>query len=141
VIIYDAHEELCNWALNGIFGFGEWDGESKAIGLVLDGKIISATTYDNFSCREDGSFYSLDMGIFTVDKRWASKRYLKEIFAYPFIQLRVERVQLITSVHNEGVNSLVQRLGFTKEGLHRKAWHTGHDAFSWSMLNGECKWL
>lgn len=141
MIIYDAHKELCEWANLGIFGFGEYDEKSKAIGLVQGGKLIAATTYGEFKVREDGTLYAAEMGIFTIDKRWATRQYLRAIFAYPFIQLGLERVQIVTSVHNEGVNSLVSRLGYVKEGLHRKAWHTGCDAFSWSMLKDECRWL
>lgn len=141
MIVYDAHKELCEWANIGIFGFGSYQDGDKAIGLIRNGVLIASTTYSNFQSRADGSLFSLEMGIFTIDKRWATRQYLRAIFKYPFIQLGLERVQIVTSVNNEGVNSLVQRLGFTKEGRHRKAWHTGCDAFSWSMLKGECKWV
>ena len=32
-------------ANKGIFGWGEWDGQSKAIGQVIDEKFVSVVTY------------------------------------------------------------------------------------------------
>jgi len=141
MIITDRHKELCEWANKGIYGYGEYDGVSRAIGQVIDGKLISVVTYSNFQAREDGTFYNLEMGIYSIDKRWCNRHYLKTVFAYPFIQLGLERVQTVCNAEDEGVIMFNQKLGFKQEGRHRKAWHTGCDAISWSMLSGECKWI
>lgn len=142
MILYDAHEDLCVWVENGIYGYSNgYDGSSKAIGLVIDGKIIAAVTYSDFKARADGSFYDLEMGIYSIDKRWCNRHYLSAVFAYPFIQLGLERVQTVCSADEEGVVMFNKRLGFVQEGRHRKAWHTGCDALSFSMLKDECKWL
>lgn len=142
MIVTEPRQELYDWAVKGIFGFsGLPDENCKAIGQLLDGKLISVTTYNNFQTRADGSFFCLEMGIYTIDKRWATRQYLKASFAYPFIELSLERVQLITSIHNEEANEMVSRLGFIKEGEHRKAYPNGDSAFSWGMLKDECRWL
>lgn len=142
MIITEPRQELYDWATEGIFGFkGLPDENQKAIGNVLDGKLIAVTTYTNFQCRPDLTFHSCEMGIYTIDKRWGSKAYLKAIFNYPFATLRCDRVQIVTSVHNEGINSVVERLKFNKEGLHPRAYPNGDDAFSWGMLRENCPWL
>lgn len=142
MIVYNQHELLCAWVETGIYGFTRgYDGSSKAIGLVLDDKLVAAVTYSNFDAREDGSFFNLEMGIFSVDKRWCNRQYLRAVFGFPFSQLKLDRVQTVCSAEEEGVIMFNQRLGFKKEGVHRKAWHTGCDAVSWSMLREECKWL
>lgn len=142
MIITDRHEELCAWVELGIHGFTNgYDGSSKAIGIERNGKLICAVTYTNFKSRKDGSFFELEMGVFSIDKRWCNRHNLNIIFAYPFAQLKLERVQTICSADDEGVIMFNKRLGFTPEGIHRKAWHTGCDAISWSMLKDECKWL
>lgn len=142
MILYNAHADLCEWVERGIYGFSRgYDGVSKAIGLVIDNELVAAVTYKGFQAREDGSFYNLEMGIYSVDKRWGNRQYISAVFAYPFIQLGLERVQTVCSATDEGVIMFNKRLGFKQEGLHRKAWHTGCDAISWSMLKGECKWV
>lgn len=142
MIVTEPRQELYDWAVQGIFGFkGLPDEQCKAIGQVKNEVLISVVTYNNFQCRPDGSFFTCEMGIYTIDKRWASKAYLKAIFTYPFIQLGLERAQIITSAHNEGINSVVSRLGFKKEGEHRKGYPNGDTAYSWGMLREDCRWL
>lgn len=141
MIVYEPIKELCEWANKGIFGFGEWDEKSKAIGQIIDGKLISVVTYSDFKHSPERGFYSCEMGIYSIDKRWCNRHYLKTVFGYPFAQLKLERIQTVCNAEDEGVIMFNHKLGFKKEGLHRKAWHTGQDAISWSMLRGECKWL
>lgn len=141
MIITDCHKELCEWANKGIFGYGEYDGKSKAIGLVLDDKLISAVTYSNFQTNDKGELFSCEMGIFSIDKRWCNRQYLRTVYEYPFAQLRLKRVLTVCSAEDEGVIMFNKRLGFKQEGLHRKGWFTGCDAISWGMLREDCKWL
>lgn len=142
MIITNAHAELCEWVEKGIYGFSRgYDGETKAIGQIIDGRLVSAVTFSKFEARENGSFFNAEMGIFSIDKRWCNRHYLRTVFRYPFIQLGLERVQTVCSAQEEGIIVFNQRLGFVQEGRHRKAWFTGCDALSWGMLRGECKWL
>lgn len=143
MIVYDAHKELTDWVTLGVLGCtGLYENEvSKAIGHVKDGKLIAAVTYNNFRTRPDGSFLTLEMGIYTIDKRWATRQYLRAIFEYPFIQLGLERVQTACSAQNEGVIMFNKKIGFTEEGRHRQAWPLGGDSVSFGMLKSECRWL
>jgi RimJ/RimL family protein N-acetyltransferase len=142
LIVYDRPDLMTIWVEEGIYGFSRgYDGETKAIGYTIDDKLVAAVTYSKFESRQDGSFFNLEMGVFSVDKRWCNRQYLKAVFAYPFIQLGLERVQTVCSAQEEGVVMFNKRLGFKQEGTHRKAWVTGCDALSWSMLREECKWL
>lgn len=108
---------------------------------MKDGKIIAAVTYNHFRIRPDGSFLSVEMGIFSLDKAWATRQYLHAVFAYPFIQLSMERVQTACSAENGGVVKFNQKLGFVPEGYHRRAWPLGGDSVSFGMLRDECKWV
>ena len=141
MIVYDS-PEITEWAAQRLFNIGmEYWGPCRSIGQFLEGKIISAVIYNNFERRPDNTVYCCEMSVASIDKRWANKPYLKAIFAYPFIQLGLERVQIRTSIHNEGANSLVSRLGYIKEGKHRSAFWNGDDCYSWSMLKDDCKWF
>jgi RimJ/RimL family protein N-acetyltransferase len=142
VILYGAHKELSDWVSMGMFGTHEYyEEKSKAIGHVMDGKLIAAVTYNNFTCCPDNSFLTLEMSVHSIDKRWATRQYLRAVFHYPFIQLGLKRVQTACSAHNEGAIMFNKRLGFVQEGIMREAWPLGGDSVLFSMLKGECKWL
>ena len=83
LIVYEPVKELCEWANKGIFGWGEWDGQSKAIGQVIDEKLVSVVTYSDFKYSPDRGFYSCEMGIYSIDKRWCNRHYLKTVFHTP----------------------------------------------------------
>lgn len=139
-MIFGRDRELCEWASNNIFGRPDvFDG--VAIGEEIDGKIICAVIYNNYIKYADGTPQQIEMSISSTNPKWASRRSLRTYFGYPFNQLGVPRVQSTTSVKNKAANDMLSRLGFTLEGLHRKAYPNGDDAYSWSLLREECHWL
>lgn len=141
-ILYGCNKGLCDWVSQGIWGVKEhYEDKSKAIGLLKDDKLIAAVTYNNFLCRPDGSFFSVEMSIFSVDKKWATRQYLKAVFEYPFIQLGLERVHTVCSENEGEIMKFNKKLGFIQEGVMRKAWPLGGNAVLFSMLKDECKWL
>lgn len=142
MILYGAHAELSDWvSLNVLGKTGLYDDTSKAIGHVRDGRLIAAVTYNHFRCRPDGSIFTLEMGVYSEDRRWATKEFLKAVFSYPFIQLGLEMVRTSCSADRPEIIKFNRKIGFTPEGYHRKAWPLGGDAVSFSMLREECKWL
>lgn len=142
MIILNDHENLVKWVEIGINGYTNgYDGQSKAIGQVINGKLVRAVTYSNFKSRADGSFYDVEMGVYNVDKKSVNRYYLNVVFSYPFSQLKLDRVTTICSADDEGIMMFNKRLGFKLEGIHRKAWVNGGDSASFGMLSHECKWL
>ena len=109
-------------------------GPATAIGLVKDGKIIAGVVYHNY--RLNG----LEMSIATEDRYWANRRTLKTFFAYPFNQLNCDRVTALVLEDNIKSRDMVNRLGFKKEGILRKAMN-GKDIYIYGMLKDECKWI
>lgn len=142
MILYGANEDLSDWVSYGVLGIkGVYDKSSKAIGHVKDGKLIAAVTYNHFRARPDGSFLTVEMGIYSVDKKWATRGFLRAIFEYPFIQLGMPRVQTACSAARPEIIKFNEKIGFKPEGYHREAWPLGGDSISFSMLRHECKWL
>lgn len=142
-LLYGADNDICEWVSWKLYGRGDafCKNSSKSIGISIGNKLIAGVVYNNMHLNKAGDPYTIEMSIATVDKRWANRHTLRALFAYPFIQLGLERVQISTSVLNEGVNSMLSRLGCVKEGFHRKAYPDGSDAYSWGMLKDECKWV
>jgi RimJ/RimL family protein N-acetyltransferase len=140
VLLYGADKEVSEWVSDQLFNVSGMFENSTAIGLVKNNKLIAGTVYNNFKTLPNDDPHIIEMSIATIDKRWATKAYLKAIFSYPFTDLGVRRVQILTSTANEGINDLVFRLGFIKEGTLKSA-HISGDGYLWRMLKDECRWI
>lgn len=142
MILFGADADVARWVAEQIAGVPEFFSPmAAAIGFLKDNQLIAGVVYDNYRETVDKKPLSIDASIASVDKRFCTRHNLRVMFAYPFVQLRLERIQLLTSVNNEGVSDFVKNLGFTLEGLHKRAYFNGDDALSWGMLREECRWI
>lgn len=136
MLIYGHDKELCEWASLGLFGVPDaFDDKCKAIG-VFDGKLIAAVVYSNYQPN-----ISIEMSIYSVDKKWATRHNLRQLFTVPFTQYNLRRIQALCSASNEGVIMFLKKLGFTHEGTHAQAHYDGGTALSFGMLRGDCRWI
>lgn len=85
----------------------------------------------------------IELAIAASSPRWATSRSIRDLLSYPFAQLQVRRAVVKVSHDNERSHSLVQRLGFVKEGVLRQANSDGGDLTLYSMLADEYteKWV
>ncbi len=141
MLCYDRQNDVCRWASSQLYGRDDVFNGDKAIGWIKDGQIFGATIYSDFKTDAKGKLFSCEMTGICLDKRWANRYILRELFAYPFTQLKLKRVQMITSVNAGGVNNVVSKLGFTKEGILRQGYVLGGDAVIWGMLQQDCEWI
>lgn len=123
--------------LTGINGFGP----CATLAILEDDEFVGGALYSNYIESPDGEPVSIEVSLATLNKRWATKNNLRGLFSYPFIQLNVKRVQATTKAGADAVRSLLERLGFTFEGIGREAYPLGGDAAVYSMLRSECKWI
>lgn len=136
-LVYGKDKELCALASLGLFGCDDaFDDRCIAIGVSLDGKIIASIVYSDYQ-----PDISVQMSIFSLDKRWATRYNLRQLFLYPFVQLRLKRVAAMCSAQNEGVIMFLKKLGFKHEGTHPAAHHDGGAALSFGMLKSDCRWI
>jgi RimJ/RimL family protein N-acetyltransferase len=137
-LIYGRDVEIAAWVSAKI---GEPNfGQCSAIGVELDGKIIAGVVYSNY-VEHHGKPISIELSIASIDKRWCTRYNLRELYAYPFLQLNVQRAQVSTPVESQGVVKFDEKLGFKYEGTARKAHFLGGDMVVLSMLRDECRWL
>lgn len=135
-LIYGQDEPIAEWVGLQLAKDIEAFKPCKAIGIERNGELIAGVIYNNYQ-----SGLLIEMSIASLDKRWATRHTLRALFAYPFIQLNLKRVQTLCSAKEEGVIMFNKRLGFQLEGAHREAWHAGGDALSFGMLKHQCKWI
>lgn len=85
----------------------------------------------------------VELAIAAGSPRWATKRSIRDLLNYPFAQLGVRRAVVKVAHDNEKSHSLVQRLGFVREGRLRQANIDGGDTIIYSMLASEYtdKWV
>lgn len=109
-------------------------GDSVALGITIDGKLVAGVAYYNYR------HPNIEVAIASLTPRWATKKTLSLLFAYPFIQLECTRITCLIDVGNEQCRDLVERLGFIHEGTLREA-HPGGDAALYGIIKSECNWL
>ncbi|MEN6403629.1 MAG: GNAT family protein [Armatimonadia bacterium] len=134
-IVYDQPERVLAWVGERVdepdFGPG-----SQAVGLEKDGELISGVVYNMYTKA------SICMHVAAVPgRRWMTREYLWRAFAYPFLQLRCNRVTGLVRVDNFDAQRFNEHLGFKREGLLRKACTDGTDMILYGMLREECRWL
>lgn len=141
MLVYGQDKLLCEWAGLTLLGDANGFNPANAIGVSNGHKIIAAFIYNNYRDDANRLPHSIDLSVISIDKRWMNRQTIKAMFAYPFTHLNVSRLQALTSANAEGTNSIMKRLGFRQEGLHRMGYPNLDDAFSWGMLKTECRWI
>jgi RimJ/RimL family protein N-acetyltransferase len=134
-IVYGEDERVAAWV-------AERAGQTRvvapaAIGLERDGRLIAGV-----SATEHWPGADLNVNIAAEPgSAWASRRFLRALFAYPFVQLGVPRVTARVLEGNAASHALCKRLGFQLEGVMRRATPGGDNVWIYGMLRDECIWL
>lgn len=127
MLIYGHDKEVAAWAA-GRLGLSNYE-PCTAIGVEKDGFIVGAALFNNYHPE-----LSIEISLVCLDKRQFTRQNIKKILAYPFIQLRVKRVQATCSKRNKIVRSFLERTGFRLEGISRLGWREGGDAAVYSLI-------
>lgn len=135
-LVYGRDEEVAEWVGKQLMKDAEAFKPCVAVGIERDGQLIAGVVYNNYQPN-----LLIEMSIFSVDSKWASRHNLKALFHVPFTQYNLRRIQALCSAKDEGVQMFLKRLGFTHEGTHPCAYHDGGTALSFGMLKQHCKWL
>ena len=115
---FGADEYVAAWVSERIPHMrGEPFGPCAAIAVLGDdGRMLGGVVYHNYRPR----FRDIEMSAAADSKRWLTKEVLRGIFRYPFVQLQVRRVTMITGQRNDEARKLLRGLGFKQEGVIRR---------------------
>ena len=133
-LIYGEEDRLLPWAQERV-GVA-FRRDAYAIGLEKAGQIVAVVVYDNFSECDCNMHIASD-----GTRAWMNKSLLVSAFAYPFLQLRFNRVTGLVPAHNEAALAFDEHLGFVREGYHPKAGPEGGDLISLGMLRENCRFI
>lgn len=115
-------------------------GFDNPIGMGVmsdDGEILAGVVLDNYRIESN----SICASIAITDAKAFSKRIINALFDTAFIKIGVERITCMIEVDNHKSNSLTSRLGFTQEGVMRRASFNKKDLVVYGMLKEDCKWI
>lgn len=129
-LIWTEPERCGKWLIERVPFVKQWMNGHQAIGLEIDGELTAVVVYENFTG------YDISMSL-AVEKR-ATKGFVRAAFAYPFIQLGCQRISGEVASRNKPIITLIERLGFTVEGVKRNA-IPGDDLIQYGMLRSECR--
>lgn len=114
----------------------DFDERAVAIGLEQDGEIIASVVFDMYTGP------SICMHVAAVPgKRWMTRDYLWRCFAYPFLQLKCNRITGLVREDNLVAQKFDEHLGFKREGLIRQGATDGTNIILYGMLRDECRFL
>lgn len=135
IIIAEPRERIAHWLADRVPHFVVGSTPYTAVALAKEsGPIVAAVVYDDFTR------INVDAHI-AIDRPGMTRRFLGEIFRYPFLQLRVVRLTAKVAASNAASRRLCARLGFVNEGCCRQAFPDGDDLIIFGMLKSECRWL
>lgn len=134
-ILANKDELVGEWVRKHIPRF-EFSSPYTAIGLMNEaGIILAGVVYENYTN------YDVHVHIAAIQgKRWMSKRWLGEVFRYPFEQLKVQRITALVPASNAESEEFTRHLGFKKEGRVREMLGDD-DLLVYGMLKRECRFL
>ncbi len=109
-------------------------GPSTAIGIQKNGELIAGCVYHDY---RDGQ---IESSLASSTKSWANRSVLYSLFAYPFLQVKANRLLVTCAENNEKAMKMNRQLGFVPEGILRELYYP-NDGIVWGMLKQECKWI
>ena len=102
--------------------------------LSDDCDILGAVVYTRFSP------WNCEMSVASASPKWATRKFLKVAFGYPFEQMELKRVTAAVEPDNINSIDMLERLGFVQEAT-LSEWFGDKDALIYRMKRKDCKWL
>ena len=133
-MIYGEEHRLLPWARDRI-GLQDFRRDAYTIGLERDGDLVAVVVFDGFSDVDCNMHIASD-----GTGQWMNKSLLVAAFAYPFVQLRLNRVTGMVPAKNADALSFDQHIGFVREGYHPKAL-PDDDLVSLGLLRENCRFI
>lgn len=134
-LVLDDKERFGDWAITKIPYVETWGSWYEAIGLERDGSPIAAVIYNRYTGTDISMSYAGTPGT-----QWLTKGFLRAMWAYPFLQLKVQRVTGLIASRNEASLQFAQRMGAKVEGRLRNAL-PDDDQVLVGMIRSECRWV
>jgi RimJ/RimL family protein N-acetyltransferase len=103
---------------------------------VIDtsGNVTAVVVYCGFTA------CSCEVSVVAFSRHAYSRKVLRDLFSYPFLQLGLRRLHAYTRADSTTAAEQLSRLGFRVEGLLRN-WYPDCHGVLHGLLKEECKWI
>ena len=133
-VVFDRSVEVAQWVADRVDETHMGD-DATGIGLEQDGVLVAGVAFNRYTETDIHMHVAIDR------PRAITKEFVTCCFAFPFIQLGVNRVTGLVRSDNLPAQRFDEHLGFKREGLIRQACDDGTDLIVYGMLRSECKWI
>lgn len=113
--------EVAEWAIGKLdaLGYETWPvNQVQAMGVVRGRRLIAGVIYSDYQPR----YRSLVVSIVADSPLWATRANIWALLAYPFEQMRCQRITSSIRADNERSIKLCRGLGFVEEGRVRRGY-------------------
>lgn len=121
-----------NWCRERLPNFLGWGGQYLAIGYERSTGLAGGVVFTQHS--------HPNIVMAAVLEAPLTRRFLRALFFYPFLQLNCERITVLIDDDNSKSIRLVEHVGWQREGRMRRA-RPGGDVLIYGLLRSECAWL
>ncbi len=137
-LIYGEDKRVSDWVAERILGIGR-HGLSKgpAIGVMSDGRLIAGVVYNEYQPEHR----TMQLHIASSSPMWARKETIRDLLAYPFLQLGVYKCWVQTPIDNEKSLKATKHIGFQVEAVLRHHFGIGRNGVISGMVLPEYKQL
>lgn len=124
-LLYGYDAEVRDWVSSrcALVHFG-FDAQSRAIGVLLNNELVAGFVYSDYQ----PNFRTIEMSIAADSSKWASKRVIYELLAYPFIGCDCQRITVTTAETNHKALRLATGVGFVQEAVVERAYGKNENA-------------
>lgn len=106
------------------------------IGLEHDGELVGGVIYERINACNAWAHVALD-----DMKGIGVPEFIAALFAYPFVQLKLNRLSGYVEASNKKVRAMSDRIGFKQEAVLQGAAHDGGDILIYVMHREDCRYV
>ena len=103
-----------------------------ALAILWEGKLVGTLLFHDGYASKD-----VWWTIYTTDKHWCQRRFLRQFFKVAFDDLNCRRIGILVQEDNKSSLKLVRRIGFQEEGRLRCIGENGEDCLVFSLLKSD----
>jgi len=102
-------------------------------GVIRWGRLVGVVLWTNFRDHSIEAAWAGEPG-------WLTRETLRQIWAYPFLQLKVRVVTGLVKASNARSQSIAERMGCVRCGVIPR-WYEDDDAVIYAMTAEHCRWI
>lgn len=134
-VLFGADQLVAQWVKTRI-PYINLSPDLRALGVVHDGDLVAGVVFERYNGVHIEASIAADM-----HKPWASRRTLRHLFGYPFLQQKCEAITVLVPASNLPSLNLATKLGFEMEALIKYAAPDGSPLIVLKQFRDRCRWI